>query len=115
MARRTPPRDSKGRFVKRTRRNLDAFTDSQGRVHPIRGSKGYEGGRTGERATSEIRAGDYIFDRDMPAMPAGRVVREQTFSRRKWPGYLIEHASGKLDWIGKADAVRSRRHGRKGS
>ena len=35
-------RDSKGRFTKKkTRRNLDAFT-SGGKIHPIRGSRGYD-------------------------------------------------------------------------
>ena len=49
------PRDSKGRFVKRTRRNLDAFLGDDGQIHPIRGSSGYSSAVEREHKRNRVR------------------------------------------------------------
>jgi hypothetical protein len=54
MARRLPPRDAKGRFKARSprrRRNLDFYTDDEGRRHPIRRTAGYSEVKAGEVKT----------------------------------------------------------------
>ncbi len=45
------PRDSKGRFKRKTRRNMEAFVKN-GVVHPIRGSEGY----SPQRAKGDLTA-----------------------------------------------------------
>ena len=54
---RATPRDAKGRFVKKARRNLDAFVKG-GVIHPIRKSKDYDPKKAGERE-SKGRAGPH--------------------------------------------------------